>query len=76
MASGKVQAITRRWVKVVIARSSTLSLVGSGASLTTKLSAMALKALFSSFSYTKAVYCYIEAVYCLASTSKLARLVG
>ena len=53
----------------VIAGSSISSIVGSGTSLTTKLSVVALKAIFSSFSYTKVVYC-------LALASKLAGLVG
>ena len=50
------------------------STAGLGASLTTKLSVVALKAVFSSFSYVKAIY--IEAVYYLASASKLAGSVG
>ena len=74
IASGEVRAIIQRQVKVVIARSSISSIVGLGTSLTTKLSVIVLKAVFSSFSYAKAVYYYT--VYCLASASKLARLVG
>ena len=66
--SGEVRAVTRRWVKVVIAGSSAFSLVGSGASLTTKLSAVALKVVFSSF--YAIVVCY------LTLASKLAGLVG
>ena len=69
VASGEVRAITRRWVKVVIAGSSISSIAGLGASLITKLLVVALKAVFSSFSYAKVVCC-------LASASKLARLVG
>ena len=78
IALGEVWAITRRYIKVIIAGSSMLSLVGLGVSLTTKLLAIALilKVVFSSF--YKAVFSsfYMRVVYYLTLASKLAGLVG